>query len=200
VKEWIPKTTLGKMVLSCDITSMEQIYEKGLPILEPEIVDKLLPDLQDHVLKINSVQRSTDSGRKGSFSIIAAIGNRNGFAGVGIGKGIEVRPTIERAIREAKKNIVFVKRGCGSWECGCSENHSIPFKVKGRKSSVKVELLPAPKGTGIVAGKTVKKVLELAGVKDAWSRTTGNSGTVFNAAYATMNALRNTRKMRIQKE
>ena len=115
VVEWIPKTTLGKKVLAGDITSLEEIYEKNIAILEPEIVDKLVPNLQEDVLKIRMVQRTTDSGRKGSFSVAAAVGNKDGYIGVGTGKGLEVRPTIERAVRNAKKNIIHVRRGCGSW-------------------------------------------------------------------------------------
>jgi small subunit ribosomal protein S5 len=199
-KEWIPKTKLGKLVKGGDITSIEQIYEKNLSILEPEIVDTLVPNIEDEVLKIKMVQRTTDSGRKGSFMITAAVGNKDGYIGVGTGKGNEVRPTIERAIKNAKKNLVHVRRGCGSWECACGEAHSLPFKIKGKHSSVKVELLPAPKGTGIVAGKTARKVLTLAGVKDVWSHTTGDTRTVVNFARATLDALSKTRKMRLVKE
>lgn len=194
---WVPKTQLGKMVMNNEITSMEQIYDKGLSVLEPEIIDKLLPDLKEEVLQIKMVQRTTDSGRKGSFMITAAIGNENGYVGVGTGKGKEVRPTIERAVKDAKKNIISIRRGCGSWQCGCQEEHSIPLKIKGNYSSIKIELMPAPKGTGIVAGKKASKILKLAGIKDVWSKTSGNTRTTFNFAKAVMKALKQTRKMRI---
>ena len=194
--EWIPKTKLGKMVLNNEITDMEQVYEKGLAVLEPEIIDKLIPDLKEEVLQIKMVQRTTDSGRKGSFMITAAVGNENGYVGIGTGKGQEVRPTIERAVKNAKKNLIAIKRGCGSWQCGCKEEHSIPQKVKGSFSSVKIELMPAPKGTGIVAGKKAVKILKLAGIKDVWSKTDGNTRTTFNFAKAVIKALRKTRKMK----
>ncbi len=197
-KEWIPKTKLGKMVQNNEITSMEQVYERGLPILEPEIVDKLLPDLEEKVLQRKSVQRTTDSGRKASFMVTVVVGNKNGYVGVGTGKGAELRSTIERATRNAKKNIISVRRGCGSWQCGCGEEHSLPFKVKGSYSSVKVELMPAPKGTGIVAGKKAAEILRLAGIKDVWSKTSGNTRTTFNFAKAVMNALEKTRKIKIK--
>ena len=64
---WVPKTTLGRMVMAGEISDIEQIYEKNMAILEPEVVDKLLPTLQEEVLDIKMVQRTTDSGRKGSF-------------------------------------------------------------------------------------------------------------------------------------
>lgn len=197
---WVPKTELGKLVQRGEVTSMEQVYEKNLAILEPEIVDYLVPNMKEEVLDVRMVQRSTDSGRKGSFMVTAAVGNKDGFVGVGTGKGQEVRPTIERAVREAKKNIISITRGCGSWQCGCGEAHSMPFKTLGRYSSVSIELLPAPKGTGIVAGGTSKKILELSGVKDVWSKTKGNTRTVFNFGRATINALRQTRKRKIKGE
>lgn len=195
--EWIPKTKLGKMVKNGEITDFEQIYQRNLPILEPEIIDALVPNLREEVLNVQMVQRTTDSGRKGSFLVTAAIGNEDGFIGMGTGKGKEVRPTIETAVREAKRNIIKIRRGCGSWECGCGTEHSLPFRVTGRRSSVRVDFLPAPKGTGIVAGETARKILTLAGIKDVWSKTSGHTPTTFNFAGATVAALRKTRKMRL---
>jgi len=197
---WVPKTNLGKKILAGEITSMEQVYEKNLAILEPEIVDRLVPNIQETVLRIGTVQRTTDSGRKGSFTVAVAVGNKDGYVGVGLGRGLEVRPTIERAVRNAKKNLIHVRRGCGSWECRCDEPHSIPFAVSGRYSSVKIRLMPAPKGTGIVAGETARKVLELAGIKDVWSETKGQTRTVLNFAVATLEALKETRKAKLRRE
>jgi small subunit ribosomal protein S5 len=200
VKTWVPKTTLGKKVMAGEITDMEQIYEKNLAILEPEIVDKLVPNLQDAVLNIRTVQRTTDSGRKGSFAVAVVVGNKDGYVGIGTGKGLEIRPTIERAIRNAKKNIIHVRRGCGSWECRCDEPHSVPFTVSGRCSSTKITLMPAPKGTGIAAGSVAKKVLEMAGIKDAWSRTSGNTSANLNFARATIDALKKTRSTKLVRD
>jgi small subunit ribosomal protein S5 len=200
LEDWVPKTSLGKMVKSGEIKDIEQIYEKSLAILEPEIVDSLIPDLEEEVLKVNMVQRTTDAGRKGSFMITVAVGNKDGYIGVGTGKGLEVRPTIERAVKDAKKKLIHVRRGCGSWECGCDGEHSIPFKVRGGRSSVKVELIPAPKGTGVVAGKTAKKVLELAGIKDVWSNSRGHTRTVFNFAVGTFEALKRLRQKKLSRE
>ncbi|MFH0986524.1 MAG: 30S ribosomal protein S5 [Candidatus Micrarchaeota archaeon] len=193
-KEWIPKTELGKKVKSGEITNFEDVYEKNLAVLEPEIIDTMLGEVADDVIKVKMVQRTTDSGRKGSFMVTAVVGDRNGHIGVGTGKGKEVRPAIEKAVRDAKKSIISVKRGCGSWQCGCGEEHSVPFKTRGSFSSVAIELIPAPKGTGVVAGKTAKKIIELAGIKDVWTQSTGNTKTSFNFAYATIDALRKTRK------
>jgi len=200
VKTWIPKTALGKKIAAGEITNMEQVYEKNLAILEPEITDRLVPNLQDAVINIRTVQRTTDSGRKGSFTVAVVVGNKDGYVGVGTGKGLEIRPTIERAIRNAKKDLIHVRRGCGSWECRCDEPHSIPFAVLGRYSSVKIELLSAPKGTGVVAGDAAKKVLEMAGIKDVWSRATGKTSTTLNFAMATLEALKKTRRAKMTRE
>ena len=200
VKTWIPKTTLGKKIAAGEITNMEQVYEKNLAILEPEITDRLVPNLQDSVINIRTVQRTTDSGRKGSFTVAVVVGNKDGYVGVGTGKGLEIRPTIERAIRNAKKDLIHVRRGCGSWECRCDEPHSIPFAVSGRYSSVKIELMSAPRGTGVVAGDAAKKVLEMAGIKDVWSRATGKTSTTLNFAMATLEALKKTRRAKMARE
>ena len=108
------------------------------------------------------VQRMTDSGRRTKFRVTAAVGNRDGYVGVGMGKASQVAPAIQKAITNAKLNIFKVQRGCGSWECGCGSPHSVPFKVEGRSRSVRVILIPAPRGTGLVAGTIAKKILNLS--------------------------------------
>ncbi len=198
--DWIPKTKLGKLVASGEIKTMDQALETKLPILEPEIIDILLPDLEKEVLQIRVVRRTTDSGRKNKFFATVVVGNRNGFVGVGTGKAINTKPAIERAIRNAKMNIIKVRMGCGSWECMCGGHHSIPYVTEGKWGSVKVRLIPAPKGTGLVIGDVGKKVLELAGIKDVWSRTWGDTRTTYNFAFAVWDALRNLRKTRIPDE
>ncbi len=195
---WVPKTRTGKLVQKGDLTTLEQIYEKNLPILEPQIIDVLVPDLQEEVLNVKAVQRTTDSGRKRSFMVTAAIGNKSGYVGVGTGRGLNVRPAIEKAVENAKLNVLAIRTGCGSWECGCGMGHSVPYKVDGKCGSVRITLIPAPKGTGIVAGGTAKKVLELAGIKDVWTKTRGDTRTVFNAAFATIDALRNIRRQKFK--
>lgn len=198
--EWIPKTRLGRLVKNGEITSMDQALESGLPVKEPELVDKLLPDLLDEVLDINMVQRMTDSGRRVKFRATVAVGNGNGFIGVGEGKDVQVGPAIKKAIDDAKLNIVKIKRGCGSWECGCGQEHTVPFVVTGRAGSVEVTLKPAPRGLGIAAGETAKKVLQLAGIKDVWTWTRGDTRTTINFAKATYDALKKTVTFRIPKE
>ena len=189
---WVPRTKLGRMVEKGEITKIEEIFQGGHRIMEPQIVDALLPDLVDDVIKIQLVQRQTDAGRKRSFKITCAVGNMRGYVGIGESKSKEVGPGIRKAIAIAKTNISPVKRGCGSWECTCSDPHSLPFRVEGKMASTRVTLLPAPKGLGLVIGATARQVLTLAGIQDIWSATKGDTRTKPNFAKAVFEALKNT--------
>lgn len=142
--DWVPKTRLGHMVLNEEVKTMSEALATKLPLREAEIVDVLLPDLQDEVINLKMVQRMTDSGRRVRFAVTCIVGNGDGFIGVGRAKGKEVGPTIKKAIDNAKLNIIEIKRGCGSWECGCGTVHTLPFEVVGRSGSVTVTLRPAP--------------------------------------------------------
>ncbi len=188
-KEWVPKTELGKKVAGGEITSVDRVFESGKKILEPEIIDALLPDLKEEVLEIKSTQRMSASGRKQLMRAVVILGNGNGYIGVGVGKAPDAKQAISEAIVDAKKRVIKVRLGCGSWECGCGTSHSIAERVFGKRSTTQVTIKPAPRGVGIVAGETAKKVLELAGVKDAWMFTKGRSRTVLNTVLATINAL-----------
>jgi small subunit ribosomal protein S5 len=197
VGEWIPLTGLGRMVANGEIKSIDEVLESGKPIKEPQIVDAFLPDLVDEVLDITMVQRMTDSGRRVKFRTVVIVGNRNGYIGFGQAKDNQVGDAIKKAIENAKLNIIKVRRGCGSWECGCAESHSIPLEVTGSAGSVRVTLKPAPQGIGLVTGDIAKKVLELAGIKDAWTFTNGHTRTTINFAKATYEALKKTNKIRM---
>ncbi|ATZ60738.2 MAG: 30S ribosomal protein S5 [Methanosarcinales archaeon Met12] len=194
--EWIPKTRLGWLVQEGEITSIEAALASGLSIKEAEIIDTLMPDLQDEVLDVNMVQRMTDSGRRVKFRATVAVGNGGGYMGLAEGKDVQVGPAIKKAIDMAKRNIIQVKMGCGSWECGCGLAHTVPFEVKGKAGSVTIVLKPAPRGLGIASGGAAKKVLELAGIKDVWTRSEGDTRTTINFAKATYNALKRTITMR----
>lgn len=195
--DWVPKTRLGQMVLNGEITTMSDALATKLPLREPEIVDILLPDLKDEVIDLNMVQRMTDSGRRVRFAVTCIVGNGDGFIGIGRAKGKEVGPSIKKAIDNAKLNIIEVKRGCGSWECGCGSVHSFPYEVVGRSGSVSVYLRPAPRGIGLAVGDVAKSLLTLAGVHDAWGFATGNTKTKVNYCMATFDALRKTSTMRV---
>ncbi len=198
--EWVPKTELGKKVASGQITNIDEILTKGEKILEPEIVDKLLPDMTDELIKLGTTQRVTDSGRKIKFRAVVVVGDGHGHVGIGAGKSDEARPAIENAIRSAKMNLISVPFGCGSWECGCGTKHSLPVKVSGKCGSVVVTLKPAPRGVGVVGNSIVKKVLAKVGVSDVWSSCTGSTRTKFNTAVAVVDALSRLTNMQSSKD
>jgi small subunit ribosomal protein S5 len=191
-EEWIPKTRLGKLVYEGQVTTFDEALKSGLPIKESGLVSALLPNLEDEVLDINMVQRMTDSGRRVKFRTTVIVGNRDGYIGLGEGKDVQVGKAIQKGIGNAKLNLLKINRGCGSWECGCGQSHTVPYKVMGEAGSVRIVLMPAPRGLGIAAGGTAKKVMEMAGIKDIWTRTAGSTRTTLNFAMATYNALLNT--------
>jgi small subunit ribosomal protein S5 len=195
---WVPKTNLGRLVYNGEITSMHQIMEQSAPIKEVGLVDKLLPGMQEEVLDVGRVQRVTDSGRRMRFRVVAAVGNGDGYVGVGEAKGKEAGPTIRKSIERAKMNIREIKRGCGSWECGCGTPHTVPFRIEGKTGSVNVVLMPAPRGVGIVSGRVAKTVLTLAGITDVWVTTYGHTRAGINFAHAVVNALENTNYVKLK--
>jgi len=189
-EEWEPKTNLGRMVKEGQITSIDEIFDRGLPIMELEIVDSLLPDLEEEVMDVNLVQRMHKSGRKVNFRVIVTVGNKKGYVGLGQGKAKEVGPAIRKAVDDAKYNIIKVRRGCGDWGCVCGREHTVPFKVEGKVGSVRVTLIPAPGGVGLAVGDVGKTILGLAGIDDVWSRTSGQTQTTINFAGAVFDALK----------
>ncbi len=197
---WVPKTKIGKLVQEGKITSLDEIFAQGQRIMEPEMIDVLMPDLKQNVLGIGFVQKQTDAGEKSRFKAIVAVGNEDGYVGVGEGKKDQVRSAINKATIQAKLNIMPVRRGCGSWECGCKLSHSLPFKVKGKCGSVTFELYPAPRGLGLVGGEIPKNILFLAGIKDCWTKSFGSTNTLSSTAFAIYNCLRNTYEIITQKD
>lgn len=194
--EWVPRTSLGRKVQAGEVASFDQLLDSGAKILEPEIVDALLPDLKDEVIQISSTQRMTAYGRKQKMRAVVVMGSGSGFVSVGVGKAVETRDAIGEGIKDAKKNMVKVRLGCGSWECSCGTGHSISQTAVGRSSSTQITLKPAPRGVGIVANKTTKKVLELAGVKDAWTFAKGRTRNKLNMVLATLDALKHLNKLK----
>ncbi len=215
VEEWVPKTELGKKVMSGKIKSLDEVFALGMKIKEPEIVDYLLPDIESDIILIGGspgkgggirrtptrrTSRMHRSGRRYRISAMIVVGNKNGYVGVGKAVGVDNAQAIEKATNAAKLNIIPIKRGCGSWECGCGEAHSIPFAVTGKAGSIKIKLMPAPKGVGLCIMDELKKVMRLAGVKDIWSKTIGNTKTRVNTVQAMFNALKKLNAMKETKE
>ncbi|MBN2458025.1 30S ribosomal protein S5 [Candidatus Woesearchaeota archaeon] len=201
---WAPKTEIGRKVKSGEINDIDIVLDKGLKILEPEIVEALLPEMESDLLLIGQskgkfgggqrrvfrqTQKKTQEGNKPKFATFAVVGDSNGHVGLGYGKAKETVPAREKALCKAKLNIMKIRRGCGSWQCSCGTPHTIPFKVIGKCGSVTVTLMPAPKGTGLCVESEVAKILKLAGVKDIWSKTRGKARTKINHIFATISAL-----------
>jgi len=194
--EWKPKTNIGRMVQKGEITTIEQIFAFGKPIKEVEIIDTLLPTLEDKVIEIASVQRMTKNNRKQKFRVTVIMGDRNGHVGIGVGKDVEAKPAIQTAIRNAKQNIISIGLGCGSWECNCGTHHSLPMTSKAKCGSAEIILKPAPRGVGLAASATVRSVLELAGIKDMWTFAKGRTRDKYNMALATFNALKSLNNLK----
>lgn len=194
LNDWTPKTIAGKKVKNSEISSLDQFFSLGLKILEPEIADVLLPDLKEELIEFKKTTRVTRSGRVFSFRATVLVGDGRNYIGVGTGKDKERFPAVRKAAKNAKLAISKVSKGCGSWECGCSEHHSVPFRVTGKSSSVKVVLFPSPKGTGLVVGNRIKQVLMFAGIKDVWSKTFGNTASRLDFVKAAIDALSKTQQ------
>jgi len=212
--EWKPKTELGGKVKNREIMNIDEILDNSLRILEPEIVDALI-SLEQELLLIGQskgkfgggsrrifrqTQKKTREGNKPKFSTIAVVGDKDGHIGIGFGKAKETVPAREKAIRKAKLNIFKIRRGCGSWQCGCGEPHSIPFTVIGKCGSVEIKLMPAPKGKGLCCEQEIAKILGLAGIKDILTKTRGQTKNKVNFVYACEDALRKLVKTKVQAE
>jgi small subunit ribosomal protein S5 len=169
---------------------MNEIFENGWKIKEPEITRTLLPNIRSEVVSAGIVQKQTDAGELTRFISIVAVGDGEGWFGIGRGKASQMRIAIEKATNNSLLNIIPVKIGCGSWECKCGRTHSIPYKTSGKGGSVKVELIPGPRGLGLVAGETIRNLLALAGIEDVWTRTFGSTSTASSVAYAVYDALK----------
>jgi len=204
-EKWKPKTSIGKKVWDGSITDIDYLIDNGIKILEPEITDLLLANLETDLLLIGQskgkfgggkrrvfkqTQKKTQEGNKPKFATLAVVGNKDGYVGIGYGKSKETVPAREKAIRNSKLNVIKIRRGCGSWQCGCKSPHSIPFSVDGKCGSAVIRLIPAPRGTGLCVENECQKVLKLAGIKDVWSKTRGQTGSKYNLIRACINALR----------
>lgn len=209
---WSPKTELGRAVKSGKIKDISEIFDGHVRIMEAEIVDMLVPNLESDLLMIGQskgkfgggkrsiwkqTQKKTMEGNKPKFSTLVVVGNRDGYVGIGKGKAKETMPAREKATRNSKLSLINIRRGCGAWACGCKEPHTIPFKVRGKCGSVVLELIPAPKGSGLKAERECRKVLELAGIKDIYSKSFGHTKTKLNLIKACFIALSELSKTKV---
>jgi len=206
---WVPKTQIGRDVKEGKEKDIDNILENGKRILEPEIIDTLM-NLENDLLSIGQAkgkfgggkrrawrqtQKKTKEGNVLTFSAMAVVGDKKGHVGLGYGKAKETLPSREKAVRKAKLNLMKIRMGCAHFDCSCNENHTVPYVVEGKCGSVRLRLMPAPQGTGLVVGDECKKILKLAGIKDVYCASSGTVRTTFNLAKACMDALQKTTEL-----
>jgi len=153
-------------------------------------MEHFLPNLKDEVMKIMPVQKQTRAGQRTKFKAFVIIGDSNGHLGLGVKCSKEVANAIRGAIILAKLSVIPVRRGY--WGNRIGLPHTVPSKVTGKCGSVRVRLVPAPRGTGIVAARVPKKVLQFAGIQDVFTSSRGSTKTMGNFVKATFDAIQKT--------
>lgn len=143
-----------------------------------KLIDVSSMDLEERVVTINRVSKTVKGGRIYKFSALVVVGDKNGHVGFGVGKSGEVPDAIRKGIEDARKNVIKVAlRGT-----------TIPHEVKGKFGAGEVLLMPAPKGTGVIAGGPVRSVVETVGIEDIRTKAI-RSNNPYNVVRATMNGL-----------
>jgi small subunit ribosomal protein S5 len=146
---------------------------------KPETREK--PEFDQKLLDVSRTARMVAGGRRFSFRTVVIIGNRKGKVGVGVAKGADVAMAVEKAVKQAKKNLVDVV---------ITEDDSIFFKVDAKYGAARVMLKPAPKGRGVIAGGTVRAICNLAGIENITAKILGRTNNKLNNAQATIKALK----------
>jgi small subunit ribosomal protein S2e len=160
----------------------------SLPMKESQIVDHFLPTLKDEVMNIMPVQRQSSAGQRTRFKAFIVVGDSDGHIGLGVKCASEVANAIKGSLANAKLSVVPIRRGY--WGSKGGAPHTVANKLQGHCGSVRFRIVPAPRGTGLVAAPASKKMLGMAGIKDAYTCTTGHSRTMGNFIKAAFFALR----------
>jgi len=182
---------LGRLVKKGIVEKLENIYYQSIPIKEYQIVDFLIAKagktLKEECMKIKSVQKQTKAGQRTRFKAVVAVGDEDGHIGLGSKVAKEVQNAMKGAVIAAKLNLVPVRRGY--WGNKIGNPHTLPTKITGKCGSVRLRLIPAPRGTGVVGAPPTKKILGFAGVYDCFTQSRGNTDTMENFVRAAYDAL-----------
>lgn len=189
--EWKPVTKLGRLVKAKLIDNIVDVFRFSIPIKEQEIVDTFFSGkaLKEEVMEVKSVQKQTQAGQRTRFKAFAIVGDEKQYLGLGWKCHKEVQGAIKGAITMAKLNIIPVRKGY--WGNKIGAIHTITNKVTGKAGSVKVRLVPAPRGAGLVAPPVTKKLFQFAGIQDVYTKTEGKTrtrGNFVKAAFAAIQA------------
>lgn len=144
-------------------------------------------EFEEKVVQVNRVSKKTAGGNQIGFSVLVVVGDKKGRVGVGLGQGPEVQSSIQKAVSYAKKHLLIVPM----------KGTTIPHQVLVKVGAAKVLLMPAPAGSGVIAGGAVRAVANAAGIKDISSKILGTNNKA-NNVYATMEALRRLRPTKPQ--
>eukprot|EP00827_Trimyema_finlayi_P004883 TRINITY_DN49_c0_g2_i1.p2 TRINITY_DN49_c0_g2~~TRINITY_DN49_c0_g2_i1.p2 ORF type:complete len:254 (-),score=89.49 TRINITY_DN49_c0_g2_i1:121-882(-) len=194
IDKWQPLTKLGRLVKDEKITSIDEVFRYAVPIKESQIVDFFFKGtLKEEVMQIIPVQKQTKAGQRTRFKAFMLLGDEKGHVALGWKVHKEVQGAIKGAILHAKLNIIPVRTGY--WGNKIGVPHTVPYKVSGKSGSVRIRLVPGPRGTGNVAAPISKKVLQFAGIHDCYTSTSGHSKTRGNFLKATFYALQKTYHM-----
>ena len=147
--------------------------------MRQNMIDASKLDLKESIINIRRFAKTVKGGRNMRFSVTVVVGNGEGYVGVGLGKAQEIPEAVRKAIEDAKKHLILVP----------TVGTTIPHRTLGIFGAGQVLIMPAAPGTGVIAGSSVRQVLEAAGVKDVRAKSIGSSNSG-NMAYATIEGLR----------
>lgn len=146
--------------------------------MKPNRAQENLQEFAEYVVKINRCATVVKGGRRFSFSALVVTGNRNGEVGIGFGKANEVPPAVQKALKDARRNMVKISM----------KGDTIPHEIIGRYRSTEIFLKPAMPGTGVIAGGSVRAIVQAAGIKNILSKVYGSTNPV-NLTKATLKGL-----------
>ena len=147
--------------------------------MRQNMIDASKLDLKESIINIRRVAKTVKGGRNMRFSVTVVVGNGEGYVGVGLGKAQEIPEAVRKAIEDAKKHLILVP----------TVGTTVPHRNLGIFGAGQVLIMPAAPGTGVIAGSSVRQVLEAAGVKDVRAKSIGSSNSG-NLAYAPIEGLR----------